>query len=138
MRAVSANQTAQSISRLVTRTALREPNSKTPTHMNTKTLKLLTALLFCFLVAMPGARAWDNPGHMAVAGLAYDELSSAQQKELANLIRKHPGFDLITPCFTDPDIDDRELVMAAATWPDLSKFDTRHYHNNGYEETNPP
>ena len=102
------------------------------------TLKLSVALVFGFLATIPVSRGWDNPGHMAIAGLAYDELSSQQQKNLANLIRKHPGFNLITESFPDPDIDDRDLVMAAATWPDLAKQDTKHYHHNGYEKNDPP
>jgi len=101
-------------------------------------MKTLSSLLvFCFLGTLT-ARAWDNPGHMAVAGLAYDELSSSQQKKLANLIRKHPGFNLIAECFPDPDIDDRDLVMGAATWPDLAKRATSEgYKDIGYEEHDP-
>jgi hypothetical protein len=100
-----------------------------------KTAKYVTALLLCFQGL--AAFGWNLPGHMAVTGLAYDELTAAQQKKLAKLIRKHPGFNLIQQGFADDDIDDREVVMAAATWPDLAKFDTKHYHHNGYEETDP-
>lgn len=80
--------------------------------------------------------AWDNPGHMAVAGLAYDELSPAQRTRLVAILKQHPGMDLITEGFPNEKPSDRAFVMAAATWPDLAKR-SANYVDNGYEENDP-
>ena len=58
---------------------------------------------------------------MAVAGLAYDELTTQQQDRLVVILKNHPKLDFITEGFPDPNIDGRDLVMAAATWPDLAE-----------------
>jgi hypothetical protein len=100
--------------------------------------KRIIPILLCSLVFSTGflAMGWDNPGHMAVAGLAYDELSTAQQAQLVALLRHHPGIDLITEGFPNGGPSDRELVMAAATWPDLAKR-SKAYQDNGYEADKP-
>jgi hypothetical protein len=82
--------------------------------------------------------AWDNPGHMAVAGLAYDELSAPQRQRLVTWLRAHPDLSVIKEGFPDGNLpNDREFVMAAATWPDLIKSKTKVYHDNGYEADDP-
>jgi len=103
-----------------------------------KILKRSTAVLLCSVSSGIGLSAfgWDNPGHMAVAGLAYDELSSAQQSRLAALLRQHPGLPLISEGFPSGNPPDRDLVMAAATWPDLAKRSSQ-YQDNGYEAQAP-
>lgn len=94
----------------------------------------LVSILFAGLTL--AARAWDNPGHMAVAGLAYDELTTNQQARLVALLQKHPALNLITRGFPNGTPDDRNLVMAAATWPDLAKSAT-NFTDNGYEADAP-
>lgn len=82
---------------------------------------------------------------MAVAGLAYDELTPEQQGRLVAILKNHPKLNFITEGFPDPNIDDRDLFMAAATWPDLarghvSKTGTTSPDSiidNGYEEKDP-
>jgi hypothetical protein len=83
------------------------------------------------------ALAWDNPGHMAVAGLAYDELAPAQQQKLVALLKQHPDLAPISDGFPDGVPSDREFVMAAATWPDLIKNGHPEYKNIGYEADQP-
>jgi hypothetical protein len=87
--------------------------------------------------------AWNGPGHMSVAALAYDELSPPQQARLANILRELPDLEPIRHGFTSGAFTDRELVMAAATWPDLIKQLRRtqrntpvfgQYLDNGYKE----
>lgn len=104
-----------------------------------KTLKQISTILLCVFgsSAAYSAFGWDNPGHMAVAGLAFDELASTQQARLAALLRNHPGLSLISAGFPNGDPTDRELVMAAATWPDLAKR-SGDYKDNGYEANDPP
>ena len=82
---------------------------------------------------------------MAVAGLAYDELTTQQQDRLVAILKNHPKLDFITEGFPDPNIDGRDLVMAAATWPDLARSHVSKTGtpspddiiDNGYEEKDP-
>jgi hypothetical protein len=82
---------------------------------------------------------------MAVAGLAYDELTPEQQARLVAILKNHPKLNFITEGFPDPNIDDRDLVMAAATWPDLARNHVAKpgttspddMIHNGYEEKDP-
>jgi hypothetical protein len=82
---------------------------------------------------------------MAVAGLAYDELTTEQQARLVVILKNHPKLNFITEGFPDPNIDDRDLVMAAATWPDLARnhvakqgaSSPNDIIDNGYEEKDP-
>jgi S1/P1 nuclease len=81
--------------------------------------------------------AWDNPGHMAVADLAYMELSANQRTHLAAILRSHPDFSPITNGFPpSSSISDHDLIVAAATWPDRIKS-TPGYEDNGYEAQSP-
>ena len=41
-----------------------------------------TFLFLCVFSVVSVAYAWDSIGHMAVAGLAYDELTTQQQDRL--------------------------------------------------------
>lgn len=95
-------------------------------------------VLICALLGCIGFRAsgWDNPGHMAIAGLAYDELSRAQQVKLVALLHQHPDPSPVLRGFANGAPEDRELVMAMATWPDMVKR-SHSYSNNGYEATAP-
>ena len=103
-----------------------------------KTLKPRVGILLCLVAFGAGfsALGWDNPGHMAVAGLAYDELTATQQKRLATLLQHHPELSLITEGFPNGAPSDRALVMAAATWPDLAKR-SKDFQDNGYEPHDP-
>lgn len=84
-------------------------------------LQSITFVFLCVCCVLSIAYAWDNVGHMAVAGLAYDELTTQQQDRLVVILKNHPKLDFITEGFPDPNIDGRDLVMAAATWPDLAE-----------------
>jgi hypothetical protein len=94
-----------------------------------RALILVLGLVF---LPTPEILAFNNPGHMSVAGLAFDELTPAQQKILANTLRKHPDIGTVIEGFPSAPPTDRELVMACATWPDLIK--RKHtFTDNGYE-----
>jgi len=107
---------------------------------------LRVAVISCItsIILGPFAFAWDAVGHIAVAGLAYDELSQDQQSRLVAILKKHPRLNFITEGFSAEEIDDRDLVMAAATWPDLARGKTSsrvpkadQIKDNGYEENSP-
>src|SRR4029077_15874426 len=104
-----------------------------------------TFLFLCVFCVVPVAYAWDSVGHMVVAGLAYDELTTEQQDRLVAILKNHPKLNFITEGFPDPNIDGRDLFMAAATWPDLARSHVSKpgstspgdIKNNGYEEKDP-
>ncbi len=80
----------------------------------------------CLLVPCLGkslpAYGWDNPGHMAVAGVAFDELTKDQQTKLASLLRQHPLLSFINEGFPGGSVSsDHAICLAGATWPDLAR-----------------
>lgn len=100
--------------------------------MNIKIAVSVIIGLSAYVTAYP----WANPGHMAVAGIAYDELSTSERSKVVTIMQHHPDLGLITEGFPGGIPDDRAFFMAAATWPDRSK-QSKEYANNGYEEHEP-
>lgn len=82
------------------------------------------------------SRGWDSPGHMSVAGVAFDLLTSAEQNKLVSILLTHRDVARLKAGLNTQQPKGRDLVMAAATWPDLIKEDTS-YKNNGYIEKGP-
>jgi hypothetical protein len=52
-----------------------------------KTPQRTTLVFLCIFCVSSIAYAWDNVGHMAVAGLAYDELTTEQQDRLVAILK---------------------------------------------------
>src|SRR5688572_4038926 len=82
------------------------------------------AALAVVLALAPGARAWNAPGHMLVALLAYDTLSEPRRAELDELLRAHPRYaqDLLPalPASLTTDAERARWLFAfASTWPDI-------------------
>jgi len=99
--------------------------------------KPISALVLCFIAQLSTSFGWDNPGHMAVAGLAYDELSPDQQQRLVALLNQHPDSNPVIEGFPAGRPDDQSFVMAFATWPDLIKRGHPAYKDTGYEKNEP-
>jgi hypothetical protein len=89
------------------------------------------------LVATQPVAAWDGVTHMAVAGLAYDQLSTAQQSNLVEILSHLRNNGRMISGLRTSAHNSRDIVMAAATWPDLIKSDSVHFYNNGYDEHGP-
>jgi len=107
-------------------------------HIRKLVMKTPLLLLTISFAAVATSFGWDNPGHMTVAGLAYDELTPAQQEKLVNILKQHPDLKPVTDGFPNGALPDgRDLVMAMATWPDLIKSGHPEYKNVGYEEDKP-
>lgn len=98
-------------------------------------LPLLVTMLT--LTVSPVAHAWNRIGHMTVAGIAYDQLTDQEKQKLVAILKHLPNSQQMIDDFGDTPPTDRELVMAAATWPDLIKSDTVHYVDNGSNEHGP-
>jgi len=85
----------------------------------------LTAALLC---VPPAARAWNAPGHMTVARIAYASLDEDTRTRVDALLRNHPDFarlrTLAGVSMTHPEFGLR-VFMQAATWPDIIRSDNR-------------
>src|ERR1700761_9803173 len=70
-------------------------SSVTPTFFCAMILKraFLSAILLSSIAVSPSAvLAWNGPGHMIVALIAYDQLDPATKAKAVALLREHPRF----------------------------------------------
>jgi hypothetical protein len=97
---------------------------------------MLRALTFLLLLSTP-AQAWNALGHKVIADIAWQQLDTDQQKEIVDILKRHPRF---SEDFRDLETD-REIFNHAATWPDLArgirgpdreKFDKPIWHYVNY------
>ena len=94
----------------------------------TRTAVLASALLLSLTTATR-AYAWGSPGHMAVAYLAWNQLTPTQQARVIVLLQLNPMYpqwdswiQAAVPGISQAD-HDRDIFMLAATWPDEIKID---------------
>ena len=82
----------------------------------------------CALAATP-ALAWNAPGHMAVAVIAWDQMLPAAQARATELIKLNPNYSKWTQ---DASPANRDLIAfaRAATWPDEIKSDPAYANDN--------
>lgn len=77
-------------------------------------------MLGCLAASAKTALAWNPAGHMAVASLAYGELSPDSQARMLSILEAHPAFaqwkeaSMVLP---GPELA-RDVFMLAAKWPD--------------------
>ena len=74
------------------------------------------------LLAPASARAWNGTGHMAVAMVAWDQLTPVQRQAFVQILHAHPRYQKDLMQHLQPG-DDPALhaFLEAATWPDLVK-----------------
>jgi hypothetical protein len=77
------------------------------------------------LTCAQGASAWNSPGHIIIALIAYDQMDPATRTKAVELIRAHPRFNEHFQSVMPREVargDDRDkdqwLLAHAATWPD--------------------
>lgn len=73
--------------------------------------------------------AWDDFGHMAVAGVAYKKLKPEVRKRVNQLVKLNPSYSTWLSSFrSDLTEGDKNMMlfMLAATWPDAIKGDTSY------------
>src|SRR5262245_13569572 len=87
-------------------------------------LQLVAVAIWSLSLSAAPACAWNSPGHMVSAALAFRELKSSHP-EKANqwieLLKKHPSFTSHWKPILDKlpaDRRDEALFMLAARWPD--------------------
>lgn len=97
------------------------------------------AVLLVLIFSIP-SHAWFDAGHMAVAYVAYQELSQPVKDRIDVLLRLNPSYDKwrsSLPSSTS-EADKRMLIfMIAATWPDQIKSDNT-YSDDGSAGGNIP
>ena len=92
-------------------------------------LRVIVGWLIGFLglnLTVPTALAWNSPGHMIVALVAYDQMDETIRAKAVELLRAHPRFHDHFESFMPRDVsrgsarDQDQWVFAhAATWPDI-------------------
>jgi hypothetical protein len=93
-------------------------------HMRRGTFAVL-ALGAALLLRSAPALAWGNTGHMEVAALAWNLLSSSEQAAVGKLLVHNPLYSTWTKGAAKKDKPRIAFIMAA-TWPDIIK------HTSGY------
>ena len=109
--------------------------------------RLNVALLIssvCSLTFVKAALAWNSPGHMIVALIAYDQMDPATRTKAIELIRSHPRFhdhfESVMPREVsrgDERDKDQWLFAHAATWPDQVRDDQGGRESPGCERVQP-
>ncbi|MBL9163066.1 MAG: S1/P1 nuclease [Planctomycetaceae bacterium] len=72
------------------------------------------------------AAAWSESGHHLIALLAFDELTSGEQRELLDLLQAHPRY---AEDFTPPEKirnSERFRVGTAGYWPDIARSQPKY------------
>lgn len=97
-------------------------------------LRSLTVLILCLMLAIPPANAWNSIGHMAVAYVAWQQLTPATRLRAIALLKKNPFYKkkwlTYIPKGTSTDDQNLYLFMMAATWPDEIKASNSGYKND--------
>lgn len=90
-------------------------------------LRQLIAVTLCLVLFSSSSQAWFGFGHMAVAYVAYQQLTAQKKARVATLLKKNPYYNTkwkaLIPAGTPADQRDLMLFMIAATWPDQIKSD---------------
>src|SRR6516162_3016618 len=82
-------------------------------------LTTLTLALVGLVAAVRPAPAWNGPGHMTVAKIAYDDLPEAARKKAHALLMRHPNYESYLTKNRPGNVSAEEWVfLRAATWPD--------------------
>ncbi len=98
--------------------------------MMTKSFLSSASLAILTLLVVPNpVCAWDDFGHMAVAGIAYRRLKPSVRTRVDQLVQLNPSYSTWLATFrSDLKVEDKNLMlfMLAATWPDAIKGDTTY------------
>jgi hypothetical protein len=87
------------------------------------------ALALATLLPSAQALAWNHKGHMAVAFVAYQQLSAREKTKVLRLLKSHPDFPMLAQ-LAGPKTSRNFgmlLFMHAARWPDLIRSDPRFF-----------
>ena len=81
---------------------------------------LATILVAGLLIAGNQEQAWNGPGHITVAKIAYDQLYAKQKVAIAKLLQHHPHYKSLLLKGKPSRVSEAEWAFVkAATWPDM-------------------
>jgi S1/P1 Nuclease len=96
-----------------------------PMNMRSRIVMAIVLASGCGLCVRPAA-AWNSPGHMIIALVAFDQMDAPARETAISLLRDHPRyadhFERLMPREVSRGSDtdkDRWCFAHAATWPDL-------------------
>jgi S1/P1 Nuclease len=94
-------------------------------------MRIASALIAVLLLVTPSF-AWNNPGHMTVVKLAWDQLDAKERTALYALLQNHPHWDRFFKVIKQPTtVPEQDFLFAlGGTWPDW----LRSYTKKGDEE----
>ena len=106
-----------------------------------KHARFISGLLTIILLSSTPSYAWNNRGHMMVAGVAYNKLSSQTKDRVNELLLLNPDvnnwLDLI-PSATSEAQKKMMLFVIAATWTDRIKSDPDYVTDGTHNGNRPP
>ncbi len=111
----------------------------TGSHFRRVYFRSVTVLVLCLLLALPNAFGWNYLGHMAVAYVAYQQLTPRKRLRVSALLRLNPEYRkwlTSIPAGATKRERDAYIFMIASTWPDLIKGTIPGYTDDG--NTPPP
>jgi len=84
-------------------------------------MKKKIIILFCLFLYLPTS-AWNSRGHMVIASIAYNQLSSSHKGQVTELLKHHPDYELrwskdYKKVKNEIDLGEF-LMMRASIWPD--------------------
>jgi hypothetical protein len=100
----------------------------------------MVLVLSCVMMTNTPLYGWGSVGHMAVAYVAYQQLTPAIKTRVAALLKLNPDYDKWTaqiPKGTKASDKAMMVFMIAATWPDEIKSETG-YTDDGSDDGNRP
>jgi len=102
--------------------------------------RLLVLVCLALVCVSAPAAAWNDKGHMAVAYVAYQQLTPAVRARADQLLRLNPFYRrwlAMVPASLPPSERNLAIFMIAATWADQIKADTG-YRDDGTQNGNRP
>lgn len=91
-------------------------------------------VMWCALLVVTDALAWNDFGHMTVAAVAYERLTPVARKKVAVLLRMNPNYEKWVAGVAKRDVD-QVAFLRAATWADEIKREADYIddgeHPNG-------
>jgi hypothetical protein len=105
-------------------------------------LRQLIAATLCLVLFSSTSHAWFSFGHMAVAYVAYQQLTPEKKVRVATLLKKNPYYNTkwkaLIPAGTPANQRNLMLFMIAATWPDQIKSDAKYVNDGPAGGNRPP
>src|ERR1700761_4026635 len=93
----------------------------------------IASVFVAVLLFVAPAFAWNNPGHMTVVKLAWDQLDAKERKALYALLQNHPHWDRFFKVIHKPaGVPEQDFNVAlAGTWPDWLRSFTKKSDDEG-------